>query len=291
MEEGYFKRFCSSIDKSEQCQVWAEETEQGSRTQENLYELLIGKYGEEAVAQAHVDAMRGLDVSTTTKPQQEEVRDTAAQAQKGAVQRQTTNTSAPAQMPATTKQEGEDATKEAIMEKVQELQKEKEEERNKKKAQRRTAENEQRARVGLSTPKQQPPPQSGGGHIPAAPSEIEDICRVCVTPPTIAILEVLKLWYSGDDAKFIEDIVDKVGNEDILIEEALAQVFIKDKNSLDGIERTLQDFNKVLEEALRIAASKSPELKARFDREREELEGTEGVAATEQEAGSGEGDG
>ena len=37
-----------------------------------------------------------------------------------------------------------------------------------------------------------------------------------------------------------------------------------------------------------IAASKSPELKARFDREREELEGTEEAAEVEQGAGSGE---
>ena len=293
MTNGYFKRFCSSIDDSEQCQVWADETERGDRTQESLYELLLEKYGEEAVAQAHVIAMKESEDANTTAEQQPNITQTAASRgrepiaqQRHIIQPPIAQPKAEMQTQTTTidAQENTAEAKDAIMQKVQELQKRKDAERKREESQRRTRENEQRAKEGKSTAKPPPPPQRGGGHIPAAPSNLEDVCRICVTPPTMAILEVLKLWYTGDDAKFIEDIVDKVGSEDILLEEALAQVFIKDKNSLDGIERTLQDFNEVLAEALRIAASKSPELKAHFDRERAELEGGTEAQSSENEA-------
>ena len=282
MANEYFKRFCASISDSEQCQTWADETERGDRTQESLYELLLREYGEEAVAQAHINAMKETETNTATEQQPK-----AEQTQTGrgevpiAQQRHITPTTTitqpetkePERKQTTTQEQGPQA-EEIIMQKVQELQKKKEKEQKREATQRRTAENEQRTEKGVSVPKPQPPPQKEG-NMPAAPSNLEDICRVCVTPPTMAILEVLKLWYTGDDVKFIEEIVDKVGDESILLEEALAQVFIKDKSSLDGIERTLQDFNEVLAEALRIAASRSPELKAYFDRERAELEGEE----------------
>lgn len=301
MTSGYFKRFCSSIDNSEQCQRWADETERGDRTQESLYEELLNKYGEEAVAQAHVTAMKETEEGNATTEQQPDITQTVTSkdSRPTAQQRSVIHSpivqpkiETPIATPTTTataaaaapQNEEQHVTNEVIMQKVEELQKRKEEERKQEDAKKRTLGNEQRAKEGISTPKPAPPPQRSG-HIPAAPSNLEDVCRVCVTPPTMAILEVLKLWYTGEDAKFIEDIVDRVGREDILLEEALAQVFIKDKNSLDGIERTLQDFNEVLAEALRIAASKSPELKAHFDRERAELEG--GEEKTPSEEGSG----
>jgi hypothetical protein len=282
MSTDYFKRFCANISDSDQCRAWAEETERGERTQESLYEQLLSTYGEEAVAQAHIVAAN--EPATTTEPQpvtnatiptgrgrtptaqQEPIRPSPITAQQKAEVPVQTATAAAA--PAAAK--GNPGAEAAIMQKVQDMQMKKDAERRHNEAQRRINENEQRAGKGISTPKAEPPPQTTG-HIPAAPSNLDDVCKVCVTPPLMAILEVLKLWYTGDDAKFIEDIVDRVGDEDILLEEALAQVFIKDQGSLDGIERTLQDFNNVLAEALRIAATKSPELKARFDRERAEL--------------------
>lgn len=272
MIEGYFKRFCSNLDKSEECQLWAEETESGNRTQESLYELLLEKYGEEAVAQAHINAMSELDKGTTREQQPRQTITKTSKERDTTIQegREPTPTIPPETIKPRPLQK--QVTKEAIIEKAKELQRGEETKRREGEAQRRAAENERREREGLSTPRAPPPPPQKGGHMPAAPSGLKDICRVCVTPPTIAILEVLKLWYGGDDAKFIEDIVDKVGNEDILLEEALARIFVKDPNSLDGIERTLQDFNSILAEALQIAARKSPELKARFDQEKAELE-------------------
>jgi hypothetical protein len=269
MTNGYFKRFCESISDSDQCQAWAEETERGERTQESLYEQLLNTYGEEAVAQAHIAAA----IEPTAKAAIPTGRGEAPIAQQRPITPNPTITHPKVETPthATTAAGATGLNaEEAIMQKVKQMQEKREGERRQEDAQTRTAENERRAGKGISTPKAEPPPQKTG-HIPAAPSNLDDVCKVCVTPPLMAILEVLKLWYSGEDAKFIEDIVDKVGNEEILLEEALAQVFIKDQGSLDGIERTLQDFNNVLGEALRIAAEKSPELKARFDRERAEL--------------------
>lgn len=293
MTESYFRRFCSSIDDSEQCQIWADETERGDRTQESLYELLLNKYGEEAVAQAHVTAMRETEDASAAAGRQDNTSQTTTSrgrepiVPKPIIHQPIAQPKPEAPTPASaTTQEKTQKQEEVIMQKVQELQKRKEDEQKKEEAKKRAIENERRAKEGVSTPKPSPPPQKDG-HIPAAPSNLKDVCRVCVTPPTMAILEVLKLWYTGDDAKFIEDIVDKVGSEDILLEEALAQVFIKDKDSLDGIERTLQDFNEVLAEALRIAASKSPELKALFDRERAELEGGDGTQTEERKEEGG----
>lgn len=259
MTEGFFKRFCNHFGNSEECKLKTEATEQGVTTQEELYEWLLNTYGEEEVAEAYAEATAEASAAPAPVP-------TPRGYGRGIPASSTRPT--PHSPTVTPKGAGETQKVEVeaqIMKKVQELQKQKE-------AEKRAEENRVREAEGLSQPKPLPPQPSGANRMPAAPSNIEGICKMCVTPITIAIMEVLKLWFTGPDQDYIEEMVDKIGNEQIVVEEGLAKVLMKMPDSLDGIERSLEDFNTMMSEALRLAAAGSPELKERFDRERAELE-------------------
>lgn len=265
MTEGFFKKFCNHFGNSEECKLKTEETEQGVIAQEELYEWLLNTYGEEEVAQAYAEATAAPTPTLTPRGYGRGAQTPA--------QTPTPTSHSPA---ATPRDAGEAQRVEAqIMKKVQEMQKQKE-------AEKRAEGDRAREAEGLSQPKPLPPQPNGRNRMPAAPSNIEGICKMCVTPITIAIMEVLKLWFTGPNRDYIEEMVDKIGNEQIVVEEGLAKVLMKMPDSLDGIERSLEDFNTMMSEALRIAAAGSPELKARFDRERAELES--GLESEAQEA-------
>lgn len=110
--------------------------------------------------------------------------------------------------------------------------------------------------------------------MPNPPSEIPDLCRICVAPVTIGVFSVLESWHSNDKAK-IDALMEKIEKEQINIEDAWTEILSEIPGSIDSLNRILNDLNLVLKFALQKAAEKKPALKGRFDQELAEMEGEE----------------
>ena len=110
--------------------------------------------------------------------------------------------------------------------------------------------------------------------MPNPPSAIPDLCRICVAPVSIGIFSILESWHSNDKAK-IDDLMEKIEKEQINIEDAWTEILTEIPNSIESLNRILNDLNLVLKFALQKAGEKSPALKGRFDQELQEMEGEE----------------
>lgn len=110
--------------------------------------------------------------------------------------------------------------------------------------------------------------------VPAAPSTITDLCRICVTPPTMGIFETVAQWYTNDKKALekIRGLEDKIEREEINIEDAWTELLTDVDGSIDGVNKILGDLNRVIEVALEQAAIKKPALKKRFEQELTELQ-------------------
>ncbi len=117
-----------------------------------------------------------------------------------------------------------------------------------------------------------PKPEQQEHKLPAAPSSIDALCRICVTPVSIGIFSVLREWHVKEKGK-IDSILDRLEREEMQIEDAYVEILTEIDDSIDSLNRVLDDLNKVLEFSLNKAAEKKPELKERFMRELNEMQG------------------
>ena len=113
--------------------------------------------------------------------------------------------------------------------------------------------------------------------VPNPPSEISNLCRLCVAPPTMGIFETVAQWYTHDTKALdkIHDLEDKIEREEINIEDAWTELLTDVDGSIDGVNKILGDLNRVIEVALNQAAQKKPALRKRFEQELQEMHGEE----------------
>ena len=217
----YFTSFCSVLNDGE-CKDMMQKVEEGSMSNEEVYEKLIEKHGDSAIANAHLHAAKAMERVDTVQPAP-------------------TATAPPPPIP--------QPVKTNMGAKVRILQ-------------------EEKADVKPSILNE--------NKMPNPPSSIDNLCRVCATPLVISTLEVLSQWYSGKDKEKIREIEDALEREEIKLEDAFVEVFSNIKGSIDGVSRTLGDFNKVLELALIKTREKNPALQGKIDTELQEMHEGEG---------------
>ena len=216
----YFTSFCSVLDDGE-CKDMMQKVESGEMTNEDVYQKLIEKHGDDKITNAHLHAAKAMERVDTVQP--------------------APVTAPPPPIPPVGK------TDMAV--KIKTLQ-------------------EEKADVK--------PSLLNENKMPNPPSAIDNLCRVCATPLVISTLEVLSQWYSGKDKEKIREIEDRLEAETISLEDAFVEVFSDIKGSIDGVSRTLGDFNKVLELALIKTREKNPALQGKIDMELQEMHEGEG---------------
>ena len=220
----YFTSFCSVLDDGE-CKDMMEAVDKGELTNEEVYEKLIEKHGDDKIANAHLHAAKAMERVDNVQPAP-------------------TATAPPPHIP-------QPIVKTNMGAKVRILQEEKSE----------------------------IPPSSidATSKMPNPPSAIPDLCRICVAPVSIGVFSVLESWHSNDKAK-IDALMEKIEKEQINIEDAWTEILSEIPNSIDSLNRILNDLNLVLKFALNKAGEKAPALKGRFDQELAEMEEEEGEA-------------
>ena len=218
----YFTSFCSVLDDGE-CKDMMQKVESGEMTNEDVYQRLIEKHGDDAIANAHLHAAKAMERVDTVQP--------------------SPVTAPPPHIP-------QPIVKTDMAVKIKTLQEEK-------------ADVKPSSILGAENHR-----------MPNPPSDIPDLCRVCVAPVSIGIFSVLEGWHTQDKDK-IDALMDQIEKEQIKIEDAYIEILTKIPNSVDSLNRILNDLNLVLQFALNKAGEKSPALKGRFDQELAEMQGEE----------------
>lgn len=90
-------------------------------------------------------------------------------------------------------------------------------------------------------------------------SEIKDVCGVCITPGLLGKIISMKQWYSGEDNRFMEEIIEKISTDNITIEDALTELIVRfGKSFVDGFDRIDKDTDTVYNTARKKARERNP---------------------------------
>lgn len=90
-------------------------------------------------------------------------------------------------------------------------------------------------------------------------TSLKGLCIPCMGEPTIATLNVVKLWFAGAERASVEREIEAIRTGAKTIEDGLKEV-MKMKGGHDNITKVLEDFNKLLELATDIALEEMPSL-------------------------------
>lgn len=90
-------------------------------------------------------------------------------------------------------------------------------------------------------------------------TSLKGLCIPCMGEPTIATLNVVKLWFAGAERASVEREIEAIRTGAKTIEEGLKEV-MKMKGGHENITKVLEDFNKLLELATDIALEEMPSL-------------------------------
>jgi len=103
--------------------------------------------------------------------------------------------------------------------------------------------------------------------IPKFKTSLKGMCLPCIGEPASAILNTVKLWYTGKDKEKIENVVKQMRNGEIPVEDALKDV-LKMSGGQDCVNSVLADFNKVMESAVESALREKPSLGSETKKEK-----------------------
>jgi len=90
-------------------------------------------------------------------------------------------------------------------------------------------------------------------------TSLKGLCIPCIGDPTIATLNVVKLWFMGAERANVEREIEAIRAGTKTIEEGLKEV-IKMKGGHENITKVLEDFNKALVLATDMALEEQPSL-------------------------------
>ena len=95
--------------------------------------------------------------------------------------------------------------------------------------------------------------------MPKFKTSLKGMCLPCIGEPATAILNTVKLWYTGTEKEKIENFVKQMRNGEIMVEDALKEVLMM-SGGQDCVNSVLADFNKTMESAVDSALKQKPEL-------------------------------
>ena len=225
----FVAKFCEVIGGDKECRELTERAGRGEITQEQYYAKVIEKYGRGKVAMAMEKALVKDRMETNIKPA------AGAEAKAKVVPQPRVQASAQAPGPQV-QQPGKEAGKVEIPVEERKLAEGIADDKEKK-------EMEERAKGGM----------------PKFKTVLKGMCLPCIGEPASAILSVVKLWYTGPDKEKIEELVGKMRNGEIMVEDAIKEV-LKMPGGQDCINSTLADFNKIMESAVDNALKEKPDL-------------------------------
>jgi len=182
--ETFIAKFCSALGGGEECRKLTKKAADGEMTQEEYFNVMIQRYGRDAVAKAFDKAMVKDKLETIIEP------------------KPPAETKPPEPKPPS---EPETAPKKTVKTE-------------------RLTETEKLAKGVASAKEQQEIEKLLKQGVPKFKTSILGACLPCIGEPASAILSVVALWYTGEDKKKIQNLVKQMRNGEIYVEDAIKEV-------------------------------------------------------------------
>lgn len=215
----FVSKFCEAIGGDKECRELTERAGRGEISGEKYFEIVMNKYGKDKVGAAMEKALAIGDVVTPSEDQKA----VSPEAAKG------TGSTGEHPPPVST-QPAPSGNKEIAP---------------------TAAGNEEKEVAEINARLKQ--------QVAKYRTSLKGLCIPCIGEPTIATLNVVKLWFMGAERASVEREIEAIRAGTKTIEEGLKEV-IKMKGGHENITKVLEDFNKALVLATDMALEEQPSL-------------------------------
>lgn len=218
----FVSKFCEAISGDKECRELTERAGRGEITGEKYFEIVMNKYGKDKVVEAMEKAL-GIGDAVTPSEEQKAVSQEAAKGTGSTGEHPPPVSTQPA--PSGNKEIAPTA------------------------ATRGGNEEKEVAEINARLKQQ----------VAKYRTSLKGLCIPCMGEPTIATLNVVKLWFMGEERASVEREIEAIRAGTKTIEEGLKEV-IKMKGGHENITTVLEDFNKALVLATDMALEEQPSL-------------------------------
>jgi len=229
----FVAKFCDAIGGDKECRDLTERAGRGEMTQEKYYAIVIEKYGRDKVAIAMEKALVKDKMEASVTP---------------AVGGIVAKAKVAAQPPGAAQVPGPQAPGGPQVQEKKEL------------GEVEIPEEERKLATGIADDKEKHEMEERAkAGIPKFMTSLKGMCLPCIGEPATAILNTVKLWYTGTEKEKIENFVKQMRDGTIMVEDALKEVLMM-SGGQDCVNSVLADFNKTMESAVDSALKEKPEL-------------------------------